>query len=359
MTDPKRPPPTIDLEPNPPADESAWQRLVRSFRTRFSRPSWPPRPSSRVPLLAALSGALAALVLVAILWSAGLMTQRTTILAPAPTDDLGPRVARIEARLATPPAPDAALTARVAAVEQSVEAIRRSSQQMQQAIERQGDALKSSLDELKAASRAAAPAVDLAPLNQRLAELEQSIRGLTAQRAEPEAINPALARVMVANQLAAAVRSGEPFGPALAAAKQDENAALLAPLEAFASGGVPDDAALARELVALLPQLEPKPEPQTQPRGTSSTWIERLEASASKLVRVRPVGERDPSSAVARIATAARSNDVAAARRELEGLPQPQRAPAQAWIARTDARESARKASLDFAAKALAALPRQ
>ena len=32
MTDPKRPPPTIDLEPNPPADESAWRRFMRSFR---------------------------------------------------------------------------------------------------------------------------------------------------------------------------------------------------------------------------------------------------------------------------------------------------------------------------------------
>ena len=27
MTDPKRPPPTIDLEPNPPADENAWRRV--------------------------------------------------------------------------------------------------------------------------------------------------------------------------------------------------------------------------------------------------------------------------------------------------------------------------------------------
>lgn len=357
MTDPKRPPPTIDLEPNPPADERAWQRFMRAFRGRFSRPSWSARPSSRVPLLAALSGALAALVIIGILWSAGLMTQRTTVLAPQPADDLGPRLARIETQLATPPAPDAALAARVAALEQSVEAIRQSSQQMQQAIQRQGDALKSSLDELKAAPRAAAPAVDLGPLNQRLGELEQSIRGLTAQRAEPEAINPALARVMVANQLDAAVRSGQPFGPALAAAKKDENAALLAPLESFASSGVPDDAALARELVALLPQLAPKSEPQAQ--AQPSNWIERLEASASKLVRVRPVGEGDPSSAVARISAAARSNDVVAARRELERLPQAQRAPAQGWIARNDAREAARKATADFAAKALAALPQR
>lgn len=357
MTDPKRPPPTIDLEPNPPADESAWRRFMRSFGARFSRPSWSPRPSSRVPLLAALSGALAALVLVAILWSAGLMTQRTTILAPQPTDDLAARLSRIEAQVATPATPDAALAARVATVEQSVEAIRQSSQQMQQAIQRQADALRSSLEELKAAPRVAAPAVDLAPLNQRIADLESAIRGLTAQRAEPEAINPALTRVMVANQLDAAVRSGQPFGPALASAKQDENAALLAPLDSFAASGVPDDAALARELVALLPQLAPKPEPppQSQPSG----WMERLEASALRLVRVRPVGEGDPSSAVARIATAARSNDLAAARRELERLPQAQRAPAQAWIARYDAREAARKASLDFAAKALAALPRQ
>src|SRR5689334_9840675 len=115
MTDPKRSPPTIDLEPNPPADETAWRRWLRAFRIRFSRPRW--SPSSRVPLFAALSGALAALVVVAILWSAGLVTQRATVVTSAPTDELAARLTRIEARLAEPPAANTTLERRVASIE--------------------------------------------------------------------------------------------------------------------------------------------------------------------------------------------------------------------------------------------------
>jgi hypothetical protein len=90
--------------------------------------------------------------------------------------------------------------------------------------------------------------------------------------------------------------------------------------------------------------------------------IERLEASASRLVRVRPVGDGagdDPSSLVQRIGTAARRNDVTVARHELDKLAPAQRAPAAAWMARYDAREAARKASLALAMDALAALPRR
>ena len=132
---------------------------------------------------------------------------------------------------------------------------------------------------------------------------------------------------------------------------------MLAALEPFATSGLPDDATLARELVALLPQLEPKPVAQPAPSGL----IDRLEASASRLVRVKPVGEsaaNDVGGMVARISAAARRNDVATARRELDRLDASQRAPSEAWIKRTDARDAARKAAADFSAQALAALPK-
>lgn len=352
MTDPKRPPPTIDLEPNPPAGESAWRRWSRAFRRRGGGGFG--SPSSRLALVAAASGALAALIVAAAFWFAGLIAQR----APQQADDLAARLARIEARLATPAAPatDPALAARIAGVEQAVESVRQASQQMQQTIQSQSEAVTSSLNEIKAAPRAPDVAVDLSPLNKRIGELEQMIRGLSAPRAEPEAVSPALARMIVANQLAAALRNGEPYAAALAAAKQGGDAAMLAPLEAFAASGVPNDVTLARELNALLPQLEPKPQAAAQP--APSGWVERLEASAARLVRVRPAGD-DASSLVSRIATAARGNDVATARRELDRLPAAQRAPAQGWIARYDAREAARKAALDFAAQALVALPQR
>lgn len=364
----KRPPPTIELEAAP---ASGWRRWTQAWRAKanswsfggFQRPVVSP---SLLPLLTALGGVAVTLAVIAMLWWSGLAQQwQAPSVSSKATDDLVARLGRIEAQLSSrqPPAADPAVASRVAAVEQSLEALRQSSQQMREAMQRQADAVTASLNEIKSAPRAApppapAPSVDLSPLNARIAELEQSIRALTtAQRTEPAPLDPAVARMLVANQLEAALRGGEPYAAALAAAKQSGNAAALAPLDAFAATGLPDDAALARELIALLPQLEPKPAPQAQPSGL----LERLEASASRLVRVRPIDgvSGDPASVVQRIAAAAKRNDVAAARRELDRLDAAQRGPADGWIRRYDAREAARKASLGFATEALVALPRR
>lgn len=362
----KRPPPTIELEAGP---ASGWRRWTHGWRARagawslggLRRPAVPPA------LLTALGGVAVTLAIVAMLWWSGFAQQwQATPASSKAADELAARLDRIEAQLSSrqPLASDPALASRVAAVEQSLEALRQSSQQMRDAMQRQSDAVTASLDEIKAAPRAAPPPaapvpfVDLSPLHARIAELEQSIRALTtAQRTEPAPLDPAVAKMLVANQLEAALRSGEPYAAPLAAAKQAGNAAALAPLDVFAATGLPDDAALARELIALLPQLEPKPALAKQPSGL----IERLEASASRLVRVRPVdGVGDDAAAVVpRVAAAARRNDVAAARREIERLDAGQRAPADAWIRRYDAREAARKASLTFATEALVALPRR
>jgi hypothetical protein len=350
---PKRPPPTIDLEATRPGAGAQWSRLVGA---------WPSHS-----LLAALGGAFAALAIVALVWIAGLLPQRSTPIAttnPA-IEDIMAQLARTEARIAALPkvAIDPALAARLTSVEQAVQASQSAQQsgaQTLQALRRQLEAMMASLDEIKSTPRAAAPAVDFAPLNQRIGELEQSIRALaqdTAQRKEPAALDAAVGRMLVAQQLDAATRAGTPFVPQLNAAKASGDAAMLAVLEPFAATGLPDDATLARELVALLPQLEPKPVEQ----AASTGLIDRLEASAARLVRIKPVGEsaaNDTGGVVSRIATAARRNDVTAARRELDRLDVSQRAPAEAWIKRIDARDAARKATSDFVVQSLAALPK-
>lgn len=360
----KRPPPTIDLEANP---ASGWQRFAKTWRAKLNFGGFRiPSPSpSLLPLLTALGGVAVTLAIIAMLWWSGLMQQWQGSPSSAASDELAARLARIESQLSSRPQPasDPALASRIAALEQTLQTLRQSSQQMQQAIEqtmqRQAEAVTSSLNELKSAPRAApSVSVDLAPLSQRIAELEGSIKALSAaQPTGPAPLDPAVGRMLVASQLDAAVRSGEPFAATLAAAKQGGDAAALAPLDAFAATGLPDDAALARELIALLPQLEPKPAPPPQPAGL----LERLEASAARLVRIRPVNGAggDSSALVQRIGAAARRNDVAAARNELDRLTAEQRGPAQNWIARYEAREAARKASLDFATQALAALPRR
>ena len=127
--------------------------------------------------------------------------------------------------------------------------------------------------------------------------------------------------------------SGAPFAAELAQAKSlgaDDKA--LAPLEPFAATGVPTPAALAQELRALLPAMLKASGAQAPAGG----FLERLQANAGKLVRIRPVDAPagdDASAVLARIEIDAANADIAAALADLGKLPDATRAPAQAWIA--------------------------
>ena len=88
-------------------------------------------------------------------------------------------------------------------------------------------------------------------------------------------------------------------------------------------------------------------------------FLDRLQASAEKLVRVRPVDEApgdDPAAVVARIEVRAAQADLAGALAELAKLPALLRARAQGWIAKAQARNTAVEASQRFAADAVAVL---
>ena len=83
-----------------------------------------------------------------------------------------------------------------------------------------------------------------------------------------------------------AVLVGAPFADELAAVKSlggDDKA--LAPLAPFATTGVPTAQSLAHELHALLPAML-KISGASAPEGG---FLERLQANAGKLVRIRPV----------------------------------------------------------------------
>ncbi len=379
----RRPPPTIDLEasqvssetrnaaedapPEPVSDEP------------FSHESPSHEPSSQEPIsdepaapispwvIAPVSGAVAAALVICVGWLLGWpavlpATSSAPPLNAAVIDDLAARVAGIEAKISKPaaPAPDPAMANRVEALEKSVASLRGDLS----GLRAQSEKLAAGVNDVKSAPRVAAPSVDLSAINERIAQLERATRAQVSEIAQ-ESAKPAddvpLRRVVAATVLDVSVRQGEPYVAALAAAKSlAENADALKPLDGFAATGVPSAASLSRELLSLVPKLSPA---QQESATSGSGIVDRLQAGAAKLVRIERtdgVGN-DRGAVVARVTAAALRNDFSEARRELKTLAPADRAAAQAWLDKADARDTTLAASRQFASEAMAVLaqPRQ
>ncbi len=231
-------------------------------------------------------------------------------------------------------------------------------------VRAQSDRLAATVDEAKGASTAPANAPDLAGITERIARIEQTIRAQGAEIAKDGAriadVRPAddqpLRRLVAAALLDVAVRHGDPYAALLASAKSYvPNADALKPLEAFAATGVPNPPALIRELLTLVPKLTP---PAPEGSTTGSGLVDRLQAGAAKLVRIERTDSvgTDRGAVVSRVTAAALRNDFAEARRDLNTLVPADRAAAQAWLDKADARDAALAASRHFADEAMAAL---
>jgi hypothetical protein len=169
---------------------------------------------------------------------------------------------------------------------------------------------------------------------------------------------------LLAASLRDAVARGEPYAPELSAlAPNVPDKARLAPLEPFAATGVPSETVLARELSELVPKLRPAaPAAAAGNSGSGGGVLDRLQASAEKLVRIRRVDETpgdDPAAIVSRIEASASRNDIDAARADLAKLPDAARAPAEAWIKKVEARRAARDAARRLASDTAAALGKE
>ena len=118
---------------------------------------------------------------------------------------------------------------------------------------------------------------------------------------------------------------------------------------------MPNANRLSGELLTLVPKLTPAAAPDTATTG--SGIVERLQAGAAKLVRIERTDTtgNDRGAVVARATAAALRNDSNEARRELKTLEPADRAAAQSWLERADARDAALAASRQFAADAMAA----
>ena len=354
---PKRAPPTIDLEASEvtkPADgasqsnEAGWSSRLSSAALR---PVW----------VSGVTGVLTAALVLAIVWAVGWPGETVRPIAEINTgaiEALSSRVSDLEGRLSKPAAPNPAQASRFDALEKSIASLRNDLA----SVRTQSEKLTAALDATKSSpsgSVAAPVSPDLSAIEGRLTEVERAVRSekdSLAQATSQPADDTALRRLVVASMLEISVRQGEPFTKVLGAAKAlAPDPQLLKPLENFAASGVPNPAALCRELLTLVPKLEP-PSPQNSTAGTGI--VEHLKAGAAKLVRIeRPdaVG-KDRAAIVARLTTAALRNDLSEARRELNSLDPADRAAAQGWLDKAGERDGALSASRKFANEAMAAL---
>jgi hypothetical protein len=261
---------------------------------------------------------------------------------------------------------DTAAAARVEGLEKSLAALRSDLT----SARAQNDKLAAAVNDVKSAPRAdGAVAPDLSAVDERIAKIESLVRTQGAEIAQQgskiadaratdgkPADDMPLRRVVAAALLDVLVRIGDPFPAALATAKAlTPNPDALKPLDQFAAKGVPNPARLSTELLTLLPKLLPA---QQDNATTGSGVLGRLQAGAAKLVtieRTDTVGN-DRGAVVARATAAALRNDFNEARRELNKLEPADRAAAQAWLEKADARDAALAASRQFAADAMAVL---
>ncbi len=300
--------------------------------------------------------------------------------APAALAPLDARLSALEKAIAAKPVGDAgpalaSLEGRLKDIENSLAAPKSEGRATQTRVEAQAPAQ---------------PAVDLAPLENRVAGLEAQLKPLEG-RVEPLA--PALADVraslealaartlqaqaqsqseaktwaeaqsqlsvgaaqaLVAQAALGKLDAGEPFAQEIdALAGLGLTAPQIEPLRAFAAKGAATSAALGREFAALEPKL------RSEAPAASGSILDRLAQSAGALVRVRPVGEPSgdsPSDVTARIERALASHDVAGALVAWDKLPEGAKAVSSDWAQRARARLACEQALRAIMSDAIARL---
>jgi hypothetical protein len=373
------PPPADDT---PPAAEQETERRAPSRRGG----------GFGTAIAAGLAGGIVATGALATVWYLGLMPaasinsndQNARIAAlqkpvdelrnrPAPSvdnqavDALRQSVRKLETDIAKLPQSDTTMAARLTAIDNAMNALsvsigalnKRSDDIAAKAAQAQEHAVAAdkAMTELRASVQDAAknPVIAPAELNavqKRVAALEESVKTARAQLAESSAIDSAARLALSAAALRDAVISGAPYQAELAQVKAlGADDKVLAPLEPFASSGVPTKAALARQLTDLIPAMLKASGTQKPPTG----FLERLRANAGSLVHIRPVNAPagdQASDVLARLEVAAANADIAGALADLGKLPAAARAPSQAWVAKAKARQQALAAARAFAADA-------
>jgi hypothetical protein len=202
-------------------------------------------------------------------------------------------------------------------------------------------------DLTKNSSAGLSPA-DVDSVQKRLAILEQVVKNAPTDRGARLALSAATLRDTAV--------SGAPFSAELDEVKSlGASEKALAPLIPFAATGIPQSPALALELRAFFPAMQKAAGAQAPAGG----FLDRLQANAGKLVRIRPLDAPagdDAAAVLARLDIETTRADIGAALADLDHLEPAVRAPAQAWIAKAQARQAALAAARQLAADTARAL---
>lgn len=355
--------------PEPQPSESAPQPAAEETRP----PSSPPR-QPWMPFIAGTSGVAGGVVLFLLLWAFGAFPtgQSAAPSQQASQPDLSPRLAAIEQRLSelaarpAPAAPDPKplndIATRLGKLETAVSAPRPlvTDPVVLGRITAAESAAKSTADNVASLTRRVdGLEATLRDTNGQLQQLAVATAELQARVRETGAGADRPSRLAaVTAALRAAVERGEPFAAELAIEKSlGADASLVGELEPFAASGLPSPAVLGQELAAVIrPMLAAQAEPPHD-----STFLDKLQAHAEKLVKTRPIDEArgdDRVAVLTRIEQRAGKGDIAGALSEFSKLPPEVRAqpPLQAWTAKVEARGKAVEAARRLAADAVTAL---
>jgi hypothetical protein len=264
------------------------------------------------------------------------LATQSTASPPSREADLEARLAALEAaRSSPPPVPDATL-ARLSALEQRLNEAPRAA------------AANPSADNAQAASDHR----DIEALTARIAALEQQPGDARQTAVSDRAVRLGLA----AMELRMAVERGAPFSAELeAVSRLVDDPSDLAPLKVMADTGLPAPAALAQSLSKLTPAMLEV----AIPTGHEGGVLDRLEAGAARLVRIRRIDDApgdDPAAMITQADVKATRGDIAGAIAEIDKLPDKVRAPASGWISTARARLAALEAVRQISTHALQAL---
>lgn len=202
-----------------------------------------------------------------------------------------------------------------------------------------------------AASSAAGVTGEIGKLAARLQAVEAALAPMQQKLAAPAAPDrDEVARLATAAQaLRRAAERGEPFASELATATALKgDSALLAALQPFATSGVPSVQALAGELDTALA----KGQPSAPAASGGNLLLDRLQASASKLVQIRRTDEAPAAGSAGageRLRAAMRRGDAAGVQAEAAKLSPAEAAAAQPSLAKLQARAAALDAARKLA----------
>ena len=318
-------------------------------------------------LFAGFAGAVIMTAVLSALWLAGLVPARydgSISADPASIAALNDRMAKLEAAAKTSGS-DPTVSERLSAADNAMKSLgialmaltKRSDEAARTAADARARAdasekamteLRNSVQDLGRNASAGLSPADVDSVKKRIAALEQLVKAAPADSAARLALSAAALRDAVA--------SGAPFITELEEAKSlgaDEK--ILAPMAPFAASGVPTVATLAQELRALIPAMQ-RVSGAHAPIGG---FLERLEANAGKLVRIRPVDAPpgdDASAVLTRVEIEAAHAAIDDALIDLGKLDAATRAPAQDWIRKAQARQAALAAARQFASETTHAL---